>query len=92
MLLALLFIGGSCVVNAATSKYYEYLADVERDKIYLSNYNVIKNEIVNDGEEQIRQLILWNNMCELSDEDTEKYKELLRIVKSVSGEYVEIYK
>lgn len=92
MSLALLFIGGSCVVNAATSKYYEYLADVERDKIYLSNYNVIKNEIVNDGEEQIRQLILWNNMCELSDEDTEKYKELLRIVKSVSVEYVEIYK
>lgn len=92
MLLALLFIGGSCVANAATSKHHEYLANVERDKIYLSNCNVIKNEIVNDGEEQIRQLILWNEMCELSDEDTEKYKNLLRIVKSVCRDYVEIYK
>lgn len=92
MLLALLFVGGSCVVNAATSKHYEHLACVERDKIYLSNYNVIKNEIVNDGEEQIRQLILWNKMCELSDADTVKYKELLRIVRAICKEYKEIYK
>lgn len=92
MLLALLFVGGSCVVNASTSKHYEHLACVEGDKIYLSNYNVIKNEIVNDGEEQIRQLILWNEMGELSDENAGKYKELLRIVRAVCREYKEIYK
>lgn len=92
MLISLLFVGGNYVVNALTSKHYEHLACVEKDKIHILNYDVIKNELVNDGEEQIRQLILWNEMCELSNENTEKYEELLRIVKSVCREYVEIYK
>ena len=68
------------------------MASTELDKIYTSNYKTIKNEIVSDGDEQIRQLILWENMYELSPTYEIRYRELLRIVKSVCREYSEIYK
>lgn len=92
MVVVLLFFGFTALLYAGNAASYENLACYKRDKIYFANYDIIKNEIVNDGEEQIRQLILWNEMGELSDEDAGKYKELLRIVRAVCREYKEIYK
>lgn len=72
--------------------YYKNLGCYERDKIYFANYDIVKNEILNDGDEQIRQLILWNEMCDLTIANQKRYKELLRIVREVCREYKEIYK
>lgn len=80
------------MVNGSKADHYSSMASTELNKIYTSNYKTIKNEIMNDGDEQIRQLILWENMYELSPTDTMGYRELLRIVKSVCKEYAEIYK
>lgn len=92
MVFVFLFCGFVVLRYAADALFYKNLACYERDKIYFTNYNVIKNEILNDGDEQIRQLILWENMYELSPTDEVRHRELLRIVKSVCGEYSEIYK
>ena len=92
MVAVLLFFGFTALLYAGNAASYENLACYERDKIYFANYDIIKNEVVNDDDEQIRQLILWKNMYELAPTDEVRYRELLRIVKSVYEEYSEIYK
>jgi hypothetical protein len=64
----------------------------ERDKVYNLNYSNIKNLIINDGDEHLKQLATWWRMCELSDEDKEKYADLLRIVNDVCREYVLLWR
>lgn len=66
---------------------YRELSRNERDKVYNVNYSVIKNTIIDDGDEQMQQLVTWERMCELADGDKEKYAELLRIVHDVCREY-----
>jgi hypothetical protein len=92
MLLVFLFFGIVVLKYAWDARFYKNLACCERDKIYFANYDIVKNEILNDGEEQIRQLILWNEMCDLTIANQKRYKELLRIVRAVCREYKEIYK
>lgn len=92
MVFVLLFCGFAVLGYAGNALFYKNLACYERDKIYFANYGVIKNAIINDGEGQLRQLMLWNDMCELSVKHQKQYKELLRIVESVCREYRAIYK
>ena len=92
VMLVMLILGCTYIENGSKADHYSSMASTELNKIYTSNYKTIKNEIVSDGDEQIRQLILWENMYELSPTDEVRHRELLRIVKSVCGEYNEIYK
>lgn len=92
VMLVMLILGIMSIVNGSKADHYSSVASTELSKIYTSNYKTIKNEIVNDGDAQIRQLILWKNMYELSPTYEVRYRELLRIVKSVCEEYSEIYK
>lgn len=71
---------------------YGELSRNERDKVYNVNYSVIKNAIIEDGDEHMKQLVTWWRMCELSDEDEEKYAELLRIIHDVCREYTLIWR
>lgn len=59
----------------------------ERDKVYNVNHSVIKNVIIEDGDEHMKQLVTWERMCELTASDRERYAELLRIVHDVCREY-----
>ena len=54
MLLVFLFFGIVVLKYAWDARFYKNLACCERDKIYFANYDIVKNEILNDGEEQIR--------------------------------------
>ena len=92
VILVMLILGIMSLVNGSKIDHYSSMASTELNKIYTSNYKTIKNEIVSDGDEQIRKLILWENMYELLPTDEVRYRELLRIVKSVCEEYSEIYK
>lgn len=74
------------------SEYYGELYRNERDKVYNLNYSNIKNIIVSGGDECMHQLATWWRMCELSDEDKEKYADLLRIVNDVCREYVLLWR
>ena len=65
------------------SDEYGKLANTENDKVYDTNYKHIKEIIVNDGVEQLRQLRAWDKMCVLSKDDELKYRELLRIVRTI---------
>lgn len=71
---------------------YGELSRNERDKVYNVNYSAIKNAIIEDGDEHMKQLVTWWRMCELSDEDEEKYAELLRIIHDVCREYTSIWR
>ena len=92
MVVILLFFGFIVLIYRGNAMYYKNLGCYERDKIYFANYDIVKNEISNGGDEQIRQLILWNEMCDLTIANQKRYKELLRIVRAVCREYKEIYK
>lgn len=74
------------------SECYVELVRNERDKVYNLNYSNIKNIIVNDGDEHMKQLATWWSMCELSDKDREEYAELLRIVGDICREYVILWR
>lgn len=87
MVVILLFFGFTVLMYGGNAVYYKNLACYERDKIYFANYDIVKNEILNDGVEHMQQLVTWWRMCELSSEDKEKYAELLRIVHDVCREY-----
>lgn len=65
------------------SDEYGKLANTESDKVYDANYKRIKEIIINDGVEQLRQLRAWDKMCVLSKTDESKYHELLRIVRTI---------
>ena len=74
------------------AEHHEELFRNERDKVYNVNYSVIKNTIIDDGDEHMKQLVTWWRMCELSSEDNEKYAELLRIVGDICREYVILWR
>lgn len=65
------------------SDEYGKLANTERDKVYDANYKHIKELVIDDGVEQLRQLRAWDKMCVLSKDDESKYRELLRIVRTI---------
>ena len=65
------------------SDEYGKLANTENDKVYDTNYKHIKEIIINDGAEQLRQLRAWDKMCVLSKDDELKYRELLRIARTI---------
>lgn len=65
------------------SDEYGKLADAEFDKVYDANYKHIKEIIINDGVEQLRQLRAWDKMCVLRPTDKLEYRELLRIVRTI---------
>lgn len=72
------------------SDEYGKLASEEHDKVYDANYKHIKEIIINDGVEQLRQLRAWYKMCDLSKTDESKYRELLRIVRTICICYSDI--
>ncbi len=72
------------------SDEYGKLANTESDKVYDANYKYIKELIINDGVEQLRQLRAWDEMCVLSKIDESKYHELLRIVRTICFNYHDI--
>lgn len=87
-----LFIGVLMKEFGGKAEYYRELSRNERDKVYDLNYSNIKNIIVNDGDEHMKQLATWWSMCELSDKDREEYAELLRIVGDICREYVILWR
>lgn len=87
-----LFTGGLMAEFGGKSEHYGELSRSERDKVYDLNYSNIKNIIINDGDENMKQLATWERMCELTSSDKEKYAELLRIVHDVCREYALIWR
>lgn len=72
------------------SDEYGKLANTESDKVYASNYKHIKELVINDGVEQLRQLRAWDRMLVLSKNDESKYRELLRIIRIICICYADI--
>ena len=87
-----LFTGGLMAEFGGKSEHYGELVRNERDKVYNLNYSNIKNIIVDDGDENMKQLATWERMCELTASDKEKYAELLRIVHDVCWDYTRIWR
>lgn len=65
------------------SDEYGKLANTESDKVYDANYKHIKEIVIDDGVEQLRQLRAWDRMLVLSKNDESKYRELLRIIRTI---------
>lgn len=88
-------IGMVCVVSwvlatTAASKsidYYNVLLDLEYASPIDSSYAVVRNAIVDDGDEFMRKLFDWLQLYVLSSEDWEKYRYVLHVIDSLREDY-----
>lgn len=90
-----LVIGMVCVVSwvlatTAASKsidYYNVLLDLEYASPIDSSYAIVRNAIVDDGDEFMRKLFDWLQLYVLSSEDWEKYRYVLHVIDSLREDY-----
>lgn len=90
-----LVIGMICVVSwvlatVAASKsidYYNVLLDLEYASPIDSSYAIVRNAIVDEGDEFIKTLFGWSKLYVLSSEDWAKYGYVLHVIDSLREDY-----
>ena len=90
-----LVIGMVCVVSwvlaaTAASKsidYYNVLLDLEYASPIDSSYAVVRNAIVDEGDEFMKKLFDWLQLYVLSSEDWAKYRYVLHVIDSLGEDY-----
>ena len=90
-----LVIGMICVVSwvlatTAASKsidYYNILLDLEYASPLDSSYSIVRNAIVDEGNEFMKKLFDWLQLYVLSSEDCEKYRYVLYVIDSLREDY-----
>lgn len=90
-----LVIGTICVASwvlatAAASKsidYYNVLLDLEYASPIDSSYVIVRNAIVDEGNEFMKKLFDWLQLYVLSSEDWEKYRYVLHVIDSLREDY-----
>lgn len=90
-----LVIGMICVVSwvlatVAASKsidYYNVLLDLEYASPLDSSYAIVRNAIVDEGDEFMRKLFDWLQLYVLSSEDWAKYRYVLHVIDSLREDY-----
>ena len=90
-----LVIGVICVVSwvlatTAASKsidYYNVLLDLEYASPIDSSYAIVRNAIVDEGDEFMKKLFDWLQLYVLSSEDWKKYGYVLHVIDSLREDY-----
>lgn len=90
-----LVIGMICVVSwvlatVAASKsidYYNVLLDLEYASPIDSSYAIVRNAIVDEGNEFMKKLFDWLQLYVLSSEECEKYRYVLYVIDSLREDY-----
>lgn len=90
-----LVIGMVCVVSwvlatTAASKsidYYNVLLNLEYASPIDSSYAIVRNAIVDEGDEFMRKLFDWLQLYVLSSEDWAKYRYVLHVIDSLREDY-----
>ena len=90
-----LVIGMICVVSwvlatAAASKsidYYNVLLDLEYASPIDSSYAIVRNAIVDEGDEFMQKLFEWLQLYVFSSDDWEKYGYVLHVIDSLIEDY-----
>lgn len=90
-----LVIGMICVVSwvlatVAASKsidYYNVLLDLEYASPIDSSYAIVRNAIVDEGNEFMKKLFDWLQLYVLSSEEWEKYRYVLHVIDSLREDY-----
>lgn len=90
-----LVIGVICVVSwvlatVAASKsidYYNVLLDLEYASPIDSSYAIVRNAIVDEGDEFMKKLFDWLQLYVLSSEDWAKYRYVLHVIDSLREDY-----
>lgn len=90
-----LVIGMICVVSwvlatAAASKsidYYNILLDLEYASPLDSSYSIVRNAIVDEGDEFMKKLFDWQRLYLLVGEDLKKYEYVVQVIESLRHDY-----
>ena len=90
-----LVIGMICVVSwvlatVAASKsidYYNVLLDLECASPIDSSYAIVRNAIVDEGDEFMKKLFEWLQLYVLSSDDWAKYRYVLQVIDSLREDY-----
>ena len=90
-----LVIGMICVVSwvlaiAAASKsidYYNVLLDLEYASPIDSSYAMVRNAIVDEGNDFMKKLFDWLQLYVLSRDEWEKYRYVLHVIDSLREDY-----
>lgn len=90
-----LVIGMVCVLSwvlstAAASKsieYYNVLLDLEYASPVDSSYAIVRNTIIDDGEELMKKLFEWERLYALTGDEKLKYKYVLEVIRSLRVDF-----
>ena len=86
-----LVVGTMCVLSwtlstVAASKsieYYNVLLDLEYD----SSYAIVRNTIIDDGNEFMKKLFEWERLYALTENERLKYKYVLEVIRSLRVDF-----
>lgn len=90
-----LLVGMICVVSwvlllAAVSKsidYYNVLLDLEYASPMDSSYAIVRNAIIDEGDEFMEKLFDWEQLYVIVGEDWLKYKYVIQVIESLREDY-----
>lgn len=90
-----LVIGMICVASwvlatAAASKsidYYNVLLDLEHASPIDSSYAIVRNAIVDEGNDFMKKLFDWERLYVLVGEDLKKYEYVVQVIESLRNDY-----
>ena len=78
------------LATTAASKsidYYNVLLDLEYASPIDSSYAIVRNAIVDEGDEFMKKLFDWLQLYVLSSEDWAKYRYVLHVIDSLREDY-----
>lgn len=90
-----LVVGTMCVLSwtlstVAASKsieYYNVLLDLEYASPVDSSYAIVRNTIIDDGNEFMKKLFEWERLYALTEDQRLKYKYVLEVIRSLRVDF-----
>lgn len=90
-----LVVGMMCVLSWALStvaasksiEYYNVLLDLEYASPVDSSYAIVRNTIIDDGNEFMKKLFEWERLYALTEDERLKYKYVLEVIRSLRADF-----
>lgn len=90
-----LSIGMICVISWALAvvagsksiEYYNILLDLYYASSGDSSYAIVRNTIIDDGEELMTKLFEWERLYALTSEEQRKYKYILEVIRALRTDF-----
>ena len=77
----------STVAASKSIEYYNVLLDLEYASPVDSSYAIVRNTIIDDGNEFMKKLFEWERLYALTEDERLKYKYVLEVIRSLRVDF-----